>query len=164
MFTVRPFLFEPSSPALTTASRSVLHYRIGSIKIGVSMSGTVLYGTWLKIGDGTSHYYRKLHRYGGKHRPRVYPDIRVQDGWEIMSLEYVPFSFAKFFGIILKFPRAASSYLLTDDVITEKGDPKPPPLVSCFFGPFKSQIYQNIKAFEVSPICLCTAYDSVLTD
>ena len=31
-----------------------------------------------------------------KRRPRVYHDIRVQVGWEIMSLEYVPFSFAKF--------------------------------------------------------------------
>ena len=77
-----------------------------------------------------------------KRRPRVYLDILVQDGWEIMSLEYVPFSFAKFLGIILNYRRAASPYLPTDDVITEEGDLKPPPPVSCFFGLFISQIRQ----------------------
>ena len=73
-----------------------------------------------------------------KRRPRVYHDIRVQDGWEIMSLEFVPFSFAKFFCITLNFRRAASSYLHTDDVITEEGDPKPPRPCSRFLSPFKS--------------------------
>ena len=91
-----------------------------------------------------------------KRRPRVYHDIRVQDGWEIMSLEYAPFSFAKLFGIILNIRRAASPYLPTDDVTTEEGDLKPP--VSCFFGPLKSQIRRDIKIFEVFPMCLCVPH------
>ena len=66
-----------------------------------------------------------------------------------MSLEFVPFSFAKFFGIILNFRRAANSYLHIDDVITEEGDPKPPSSVFPFLSPFKSQIRQDIKAFAV---------------
>ena len=75
-----------------------------------------------------------------------------------MSLEYVPFSFAKFFGIILNIRRVASPCLPTDDVSTEEGDLKPPPPVSCFFGPFKSQIRQDIKISEVFPMCLCVPH------
>jgi hypothetical protein len=83
-----------------------------------------------------------------------------------MSLEYVPFPFAKFLGVILNYRRAASPYPPTDDVTTED-DLKPLPPVSCFFGPFKSQILQDVKMFEAFPMCLCAAYTIlffVLTD
>ena len=120
------------------------------------MLGAVLYGTWgwykeaVTTGNNTDTEAKRC----------------VQDGFEVMSLEYVPFSFAKFFGIIPNFRGVASRCLPTDDVTTEEGDLKPPPPVSCFFGSFKSQIRQDIKIFEVFPMCLCVphAYDSVLTD
>ena len=50
---VQPFLFEPSSLTLTISftHRPIVSERV--IKLGVSMSGTVLYETWLKTGDGT---------------------------------------------------------------------------------------------------------------
>ena len=107
------------------------------------MSATVLYGTWLKTKEAITTENNTDTE--AKRRPRIYPDIRVQDGWEIMSLEFVPFSFAKFFGITLNFRRAASSYLHTDDVITEEGDPKPPSSVFPFLR--KSEI-REIRTSE----------------
>ena len=81
----------------------------------------------------------------------------------------LPFSFAKFRSLVTKLNhrRSASPFLPTDDITTEEGDLKPPPPVSCFFGPFKSQTRQDVKMFEAFAMCLCAAlYDSsfMLTD
>ena len=71
--------------------------------------------------------------------------------------EYVQFLFAKFLGLILNSRRAAGPYL---PVTTEEGDLKPPPPLSCFFGPFTSQIRQDIMIFEAFPMCVYHIYDS----
>ncbi|KAF8163757.1 hypothetical protein B0H34DRAFT_650320 [Crassisporium funariophilum] len=65
-----------------------------------------------------------------KRRPRVYPNVRVQEGWKVISIE------------------DAAPYLPSDDVTTEEGNLRPPPDVPCFFGPFKSQTRRDLKMFE----------------
>ena len=118
------------------------------------MLGAVLYGTWgwykeaVTTGNNTDTEAKRC----------------VQDGCEVMSLEYVPFSFAKFFGIIPNCRGVASPCLPTDDVSTEEGDLKPSQPVSCFFGPFKSQIRQYIKISEVFPCVSVYHIYSGLTD
>ena len=129
---------------------------------------TVLHGTWLKNGDGTRKPLLRgttplLRRSVGHGFIMIYVFKMGGRSW---AWSTYPFRLQNFFGIILNIRRAVSPYLPTDDVTTEEGDLKPPPPVSCFFGPFKSQIRQDIKIFEVFPMCLCVphAYDSVLTD
>ena len=166
--TVRPSLFELSSLTLTS---SFTERPIVSERVNKAWGFNVGYGPLWDLAEDRGWYKEAITTGNNtdtetKRRPRVYPDIRVQDGWEILSLEYVSLVFEKCLSITLDFRRAASPYLPTDDVTTEEGDLKPPPPVSCFFGPFKSQICQDIKIFEVFPMCLCVphAYDSVLTD
>ena len=163
--TVRPSLFETSCLTLTS---SFTERPIVSERVNKAWGFNVGYGPLWDLAEDRGWYKEAQAITTGnntdteaKRRPRVYPDIRVQDGWEILSLEYVTLSFAKFLSIILNLRRAASPYLPTDDVTTEKGDLKPPPPVSCFFGPFKSQICQDFNIFEAFPMCLCTRiYDS----
>jgi transcription factor C subunit 6 len=158
--TVRPSLFEPPSLTLTTSftERPTVLERVNK-----AWGFNVGHGPLWDLAEDRGWYKEAITTGNNteteaKHRPRIYPDIPVQDGWEIMSLEYVPFSFSKFLGIFLKFLRAASPYLPTDDVTTEEGNLKPPPPVPCFFGPFKSQIRQDVEMFEAFPMCLCAAY------
>ena len=167
--TVRPSLFELPSLTLTT---SFTERPIVSERVNKAWGFNVGYGPLWDLAEDRGWYKEAITTGNNtdieaKRRPQVYPDVRVQDGWEIMSLEYVPLSFAKSLGIILNFRRAASPCLPTDDVTTEEGDLKPPPPVSCFFGPFKSQKRQDVKMFEAFSMCLCDAYiDSsfMLTD
>ena len=54
--TVRPSLFEPASLTLTSSftERPIVSDRVNKAwGFNISMLGTVLYGTWLKTGDGT---------------------------------------------------------------------------------------------------------------
>ena len=127
--------------------------RSGPIKLGVSISATVLYGTWLKTKEAITTGNNTDTE--AKRGPRIYPDIRVQDGWEIMSLEFVPLSFAKFFGINLNFRRVASSYLLTNDVITEDCDLKPPSSVFPFLESIQISNTPGYKGFfSLFHVCL----------
>ena len=167
--TVLPSLFETSCLTLTS---SFTERPIVSERVNKAWGFNVGYGPLWDLAEDRGWYKEAQAITTGnntdteaKRRPRVYPDIRVQDGWEILSLEYVTLSFAKFLSIILNLRRAASPYLPTDDVTTEKGDLKPPPPVSCFFGPFKSQIRQDVKLFPC--VCLPTSmilFFFVLTD
>ena len=44
--------------------------------------------------------------------------------------------------------RDAAVYLPTDIITTEDGNLKPPPPVSCYFGPFERQILVELKMLE----------------
>jgi len=44
--------------------------------------------------------------------------------------------------------RDAALYLPTDIITTEDGSLKPPPPVSCYFGPFDRQILVELKMLE----------------
>ncbi|KAF8177239.1 hypothetical protein BJ912DRAFT_986062 [Pholiota molesta] len=65
-----------------------------------------------------------------KRRPRVYHDVPLVDGWEVLSAE------------------GAALYLPTDDVTTEEGHLKPPPPVVCYLGPIKSQSRETLSMFD----------------
>lgn len=94
-------------------------------------------------------------------RPRVYNDVSVQGGWEILNTECVLSTFSRFVYLcgFIHFSRAdfvssgAASYLPTDIVTTEEGNFKPPPPVSCSFGPFGTQTRIEMKMFESLKIC-----------
>ena len=96
--TVRPSLFEPSSLTLTT---SFTERPKVSERVNKAWGFNVGYGPLWDLAEDRG-WYKEANTTGNntdteaKRRPRVYPDLRVPDGWEIMSLEYVPFSFAKF--------------------------------------------------------------------
>ncbi|KAG5644404.1 hypothetical protein DXG03_008571 [Asterophora parasitica] len=63
-------------------------------------------------------------------RPKVYKNIRVKEGWEVLrKAEAVP-------------------YLPTDVVIAEEGNLKPPPPVSCLLGPFGKQTERQLEMFQ----------------
>lgn len=94
-------------------------------------------------------------------RPRVYNDVSVQGGWEILNTECVLSTFSRFVYLcgFIHFSRAdfvssgAASYLPTDIVTTEEGNFKPPPPISCSFGPFGAQTRIEMKMFESLKIC-----------
>jgi transcription factor C subunit 6 len=95
--TVRPSLFEPSSLTLTT---SFTERPKVSERVNKAWGFNVGYGPLWDLAEDRGWYKEAITTGNNtdteaKRRPRVYPDIRVQDGWEIMNLEYVPFSFAK---------------------------------------------------------------------
>lgn len=63
-------------------------------------------------------------------RPKVYKDVQVKDGWEILNqTDVLP-------------------YLPTDIEITEEGNLKPPPPIQCLFGPIEDQVKITMKMFQ----------------
>ena len=96
--TMRPSLFEPSSLTLTT---SFTERPKVSERVNKAWGFNVGHGPLWDLAEDRGWYKEAITTGNNtdteaKRRPRVYPDIRVQDEWEIMSLEYVPFSFAEF--------------------------------------------------------------------
>ena len=156
--TARPSLFEPPSLTLTTSctERPKVCERVNK-----AWGFNVGYGPLWDLAEDRG-WYKEAITTGtnpgteAERRPQVYPDIRVQDGWKVMSLEYVPQHSAH--STILNHLRAACPYLPTDDITTEEGDLRPPPPVPCFFGPFKSQIRQDVEMFEAFPMCLYSTH------
>ncbi|KAF5378366.1 hypothetical protein D9615_008741 [Tricholomella constricta] len=63
-------------------------------------------------------------------RPKVYRNIRVKAGWEILNQS------------------EAAPYLPTDVMITEEGNLKPPPPVTCLLGPFGRQTERKLEMFQ----------------
>ena len=100
--TVRPFLFEPSSLTLTT---SLTQRRIVSERVNNAWGFNVGYGPLWDLAEDRG-WYKEAVTTGNNTDTEA--KRRVQDGCEVMSLEYVPFSFAKFLGIILNLGRTAS--------------------------------------------------------
>ena len=91
--TVRPSLFEPASLTLTS---SFTERPIVSDRVNKAWGFNVGYGPLWDLAEDRGWYKEAITTGNNtdteaKRRPRVYPDIRVQDGWEIMSLEYVTF-------------------------------------------------------------------------
>ena len=96
--TVRPSLFEPSSLTLTS---SFTERPIVSDRVNKAWGFNVGHGPLWDLAEDRGWYKEAITTGNNtdteaKRRPRVYTDICVQDGWEIMSLEYVPFSFTNF--------------------------------------------------------------------
>ena len=95
--TARPSLFEPPSLTLTT---SFTERPKVSERVNKAWGFNVGYGPLWDIAEDRGWYKEAITTGNNtdteaKRRPRVYSDIRVQEGREIMSLEYVPFSFVK---------------------------------------------------------------------
>ncbi|KAG8217927.1 hypothetical protein J3R82DRAFT_6093 [Butyriboletus roseoflavus] len=63
-------------------------------------------------------------------RPRVYQNVSVRPGWEVLSNE------------------DALKYLPTDSVMTEDGQFKPPPQVNCYVGPHDRQTRVAFNMFD----------------
>ena len=95
--TMRPSLFESSGLTLTTsfAERPMVSERVSK-----AWGFNVGHGPLWDLAEDRG-WYKEAITTGNNtdteamRRPRVYSDIRVQDGWEIMTLEYVPIPFAK---------------------------------------------------------------------
>ena len=95
--TARPSLFEP--PSLTLTSSFTERPKV-SEQVNKAWGFNVGHGPLWDLAEDRGWYKEAITTGNNtdteaKRRPRVYSDIRIQDGWEIMSLEYVPFSFAK---------------------------------------------------------------------
>ena len=100
--TARPSLFEPSSLTLTS---SFTERPIVSDRVNKAWGFNVGHGPLWDLAEDRGWYKEAITTGNNadteaKRRPRVYPDICVQDGWEIMTLEYVPFSFPKFLTLV----------------------------------------------------------------
>lgn len=87
----RPSLFEPPNLTLTT---SFTERPKASERVSKAWGFNVGYGPlWDLVED--RGWYKEAITVGNntdteaKRRPRVYPDIPVQEGWEVISLEYV---------------------------------------------------------------------------
>ncbi|KAJ7459664.1 hypothetical protein FB451DRAFT_1045765 [Mycena latifolia] len=63
-------------------------------------------------------------------RPVTHHGVRVKPGWQVFNLD------------------EATPYLPTDTVTTEEGNLKPPPPVSCSFGPFNNQQRMGVEMFK----------------
>jgi transcription factor C subunit 6 len=92
--TMRPSLFEPSSLALTT-SFTVERPKVLE-RVNKAWGFNVGNGPLWDLAEDRGWYKEAITTGNNtdteaKRRPRVYPDIHVQDGWEIVSLKYVPF-------------------------------------------------------------------------
>ena len=89
--TVRPSLFEP--PSLTLTSSFTERPKV-SERVNKAWGFNVGYGPLWDLAEDRGWYKEAIITGNNtdteaKRRPRVYPDVPVQDGWEIMSLEYV---------------------------------------------------------------------------
>ncbi|KAG6854374.1 hypothetical protein C0991_007365 [Blastosporella zonata] len=63
-------------------------------------------------------------------RPRVHKNVQVKGGWEVLSNS------------------DAAAFLPTDVVITEDGNLKPPPPLTCLLGPFGQQTEMKMEMFH----------------
>ncbi|KAF7346119.1 Pre-mRNA splicing factor [Mycena sanguinolenta] len=86
-------------------------------------------------------------------RPVTHHGLRVKPGLQVLSLEYG--NFYQCLGFILTFSSfsEATPYIPTDTVTTEEGNLKPPPPISCAFGPFENQRRVEIAMFESRKNC-----------
>ena len=94
-----------------------------------------------------------------KRRPSVYQDIRVRDGWTLLTREYVFFPFLLQNAQVF---REAAPYLPTDITTTDEGYFKPPPPLPCYFGPFGEQKKFDMKMFDTLQMCMCIFFCPVL--
>ncbi|KAF8967306.1 hypothetical protein BDZ97DRAFT_1903428 [Flammula alnicola] len=128
----RPTLFGPPSSTLTngfTENSKVTDrvnkswgYNVGSGPLWDLVEDRGWYKEALTTGNGVDDE--------AKRRPRVYQDVTLRHGWEILSVE------------------DAAPYLPTDDVTTEDGQLKPPPPIFCYFGAIKTQSRQELAMFH----------------
>ncbi|KAJ2933737.1 hypothetical protein H1R20_g3376, partial [Candolleomyces eurysporus] len=63
-------------------------------------------------------------------RPRVYPDVPVKNGWKVIDKS------------------EAAVYLPTANETMEDGTFKPPPPISCYFGPINSQTKRDMNMLD----------------
>ncbi|KIK97454.1 hypothetical protein PAXRUDRAFT_10176 [Paxillus rubicundulus Ve08.2h10] len=75
-------------------------------------------------------------------RPRVYQNISVRPGWEVLSY------------------KDACRYLPTDAVMTDDEQFKPPPKVDCYIGPYGQQTLVAFNMFDSVATCKCLLLSS----
>ena len=96
--TVQPSLFEPPSLTLTT---SFTESSKVSERVNKAWGFNVGHGPLWDLAEDRGWYKEAIttgnnNDAEAKRRPRVYPDTCIQEGWQLLSSEYVPFSLAKF--------------------------------------------------------------------
>ena len=87
-----------------------------------------------------------------KRRPRVHQDVRVKDGWEVLSSEYV-FSLGSCNSTKCSAVSDAASHVFAHTEPTEASEFRFPPPVPCYFGPFGNQKKYNMNRFDVLQLC-----------
>lgn len=95
---------------------------------------------WFKEAQGLMESERNR-------RPKVHENVSVLNGWTFLDAECVRSS------LLLKsrlssdhfFCREGSTYLPTDDILTEEGNFRAPSPISCYFGPFGSQTARTTR-------------------
>ncbi|KAF8630441.1 hypothetical protein AX17_005418 [Amanita inopinata Kibby_2008] len=135
----RPKLFEPTplvwtnsfthNPRVTDRIQKAWGYNVGDGPIWELVEDR----GWYKESAGA------LGEEGSeaRRRPRVYQDIKVKDGWVVLTKD------------------EAKPYLPTDTTTTEEGEFKPAPPLHCYFGPFDRQekhIMQMFDTLEMSTL------------
>ncbi|KAK7048195.1 pre-mRNA splicing factor [Favolaschia claudopus] len=126
--TSKPVLFGPSQ---TTPTNNFTH--------SAAITGRINRAWGMNVGAGPIWDLaedRGWFKEGGdvedeaSRRPFVHQNIQVKPGLQILSLD------------------EATPYLPTDTITTDEGNLKPPPPVSCSFGPFGQQHLVDIPMFE----------------
>jgi transcription factor C subunit 6 len=87
-----------------------------------------------------------------KRRPRVYQDICVREGWQLLTEKYV-FAIFSYFCPYINAPRDAAPYLPTKDVASGDGFATRPAALQCYFGPISSQHLREIQTFDSFAMC-----------
>lgn len=87
-----------------------------------------------------------------KRRPRVHQGIRVKHGWEVLSREFV-FAIGSCDSNECSVVRNAAPYMPLHTETTDEGELRPPPPVSCYFGPFGNQKKYDMSIFDVLQLC-----------
>lgn len=91
-------------------------------------------------------------------RPRVYSDVPVKNGWKVINKRCVPTTSM----LVLYAYRVSSEaavYLPTDNETMEDGTFKPPPPVSCYFGPINSQTKRDMNMLDSFAMCEFVQFD-----
>ena len=86
-------------------------------------------------------------------RPKVYKNINVKGGWEILDEKYVYLPLSRCRDSPHVFVSDALPYLPTDVETTEEGNLKPPLPIQCFLGPIENQVKVTMKMFQAEKMC-----------
>ncbi|KAJ7935449.1 hypothetical protein B0H13DRAFT_476486 [Mycena leptocephala] len=128
----KPVLFGPS---VTTATNNFTHSSDVTNRVNRGWGFNVGAGPLWDLIEDRGWYKEALVADGdveieANRRPVTHHGLRVKPGLQILSLN------------------EATPYLPTDSITTEEGNLKPPPPISCSFGPFDNQRRVDIGMFE----------------
>jgi transcription factor C subunit 6 len=151
----KPVLFGPS---VTTATNNFTHSSDVTNRVNRGWGFNVGAGPLWDLIEDRGWYKEALVADGdveieANRRPVTHHGLRVKPGLQILSLKCETFWKYVLFVLTFHLFSEATPYLPTDSITTEEGNLKPPPPISCSFGPFDNQRRVDIGMFESRKNC-----------